>query len=207
MALLLYGVLLRNVHAPPRPPGVELLPVRDLVAAIEFVDAPPREVLQSDIARHAQVVQTLFEKDAVLPAPVGTVFKSPEALERWMDLHYIMLTDSLTWVERRVGARVHISRAANGASRLSSGAGVGPSAKFAGLVGDVSRQLRAHAVALVHLPSETPTVVSLAVLVEQDLWDDFASAVEAAAGRLPDLQIESTGPWPPYDFVRVQFGG
>jgi len=24
--------------------------------------------------------------------------------------------------------------------------------------------------------------------------------------RLPELAIEQSGPWPPYDFVRLQFG-
>jgi hypothetical protein len=31
--------------------------------------------------------------------------------------------------------------------------------------------------------------------------------VKEEAKRLPGLRIDVTGPWPPYDFVRMQFGG
>jgi len=52
----------------------------------------------------------------------------------------------------------------------------------------------------------TGIVLSAAFLIEQELWKDFASKVEEQATRVPNVRLELTGPWPPYDFVQMQFG-
>jgi hypothetical protein len=43
--------------------------------------------------------------------------------------------------------------------------------------------------------------------VEQELWKEFVAKVEEQGTRTPNLRLELTGPWPPYDFVQMQFGG
>jgi hypothetical protein len=53
----------------------------------------------------------------------------------------------------------------------------------------------------------TGIVLSAAYLVERELFREFSDAVAAARGRHESLRVELTGPWPPYDFVRMQFGG
>ena len=50
-------------------------------------------------------------------------------------------------------------------------------------------------------------MLSAAFLIEQELWKDFATKVEEQDDRTTDLRLELTGPWPPYDFVQMQFGG
>jgi hypothetical protein len=49
--------------------------------------------------------------------------------------------------------------------------------------------------------------ISASFLVERSHWREFAEAVAAEAQQAPGLAISLTGPWPPYDFVRLQFGG
>ncbi len=44
-------------------------------------------------------------------------------------------------------------------------------------------------------------------LVDRLRWREFVRAVEAQAQQDPALRVVLTGPWPPYDFVRLQFGG
>lgn len=48
---------------------------------------------------------------------------------------------------------------------------------------------------------------SASFLVDRSRWRAFANAVAAAARHQTALDLELTGPWPPYDFVRLQFGG
>jgi hypothetical protein len=103
-----------------------------------------------------------------------------------------------------------------------------PVADFAAVAAEVTRSLRRRAVASVPLrPASEPvtprtgehragdhvvasldtaTVLSAAFLVEGELWHEFADAVADEQERHPLLHIELSGPWPPYDFVRLQFG-
>ena len=52
----------------------------------------------------------------------------------------------------------------------------------------------------------TGIVLSGAFLVERDLWSEFERGFVLVREANPSLRIELTGPWAPYDFVRMQFG-
>lgn len=49
--------------------------------------------------------------------------------------------------------------------------------------------------------------ISASFLVERSRWREFADTVAAEKRRMPGLEIALSGPWPPYDFVRLEFGG
>jgi hypothetical protein len=49
--------------------------------------------------------------------------------------------------------------------------------------------------------------VSASFLVERSRWREFAEAVGAEAQPASGIEIVLSGPWPPYDFVRFEFGG
>jgi hypothetical protein len=71
------------------------------------------------------------------------------------------------------------------------------------------RLLRRQAVAGLPLRTDDQTgrVLSSAFLVEREGWKDFAGAVRRVAADHSGFRVELTGPWPPYDFVRIEFGG
>jgi hypothetical protein len=50
-------------------------------------------------------------------------------------------------------------------------------------------------------------VLSAAFLVERDLWKDFLRAVEELQDAHDLLRFEVSGPWAPYDFIGMRFGG
>jgi hypothetical protein len=67
--------------------------------------------------------------------------------------------------------------------------------------------LRERAVASVPLRRDGESVAaSAAFLVEQERWSEFVEQVREQAVRHDDLTFEQSGPWPPYDFVRMDFG-
>jgi hypothetical protein len=133
---------------------------------------------------------------------VGTVFRTDDVLQKWMELHYVALSDALAWVEDRLAARVYITRATGREGDKEAGS------DLAAIAAEVTRSLRRHAVASVPLRSEqvTGSVLSAAYLVERNLWQEFADAVGDERERHQLVTMELTGPWPPYDFVRFQFG-
>jgi hypothetical protein len=48
---------------------------------------------------------------------------------------------------------------------------------------------------------------SASFLVDRSRWRAFADAVAGEQHRDLEIEVRLTGPWPPYDFVRLQFGG
>jgi hypothetical protein len=186
--------------------GTLLVPFRDLCAVVSeqknFVldDAPPAP---KDVERHRAVVDWLFKRNSVLPAPVGVVFRGPDVLRRWMELHYVSLTGALEFVDDRAVARLHVVRADGKDDESEAGS------DLAAAAAEAIRALRRHAVASVPLRHEEVTglVLSAAFLVERELWKEFQRAVEDQHDAHHLLRFDVTGPWPAYDFVRMQFGG
>ena len=212
MSLRAYGIIMHdNGHRPlpSVPAGAQVLPLRELAAVTEDGDYTARDIEPADIERHLDVVSSVFKQDAILPMPVGTVFRSQEVLQRWMELHYVALSDALAWVEDRVGARVHISRTHGGHNGGGTGGGDREAGSdLAAVAGEITKELRRHAVASVALRTENITglMLSGAFLIERPLWNEFAEAVHREAAPHHSVRVSLTGPWPPYDFVRMQFG-
>jgi len=208
MALRLHAITLADAaqHIPVgEDSAVALIPFRDLCAVVShqrsFVLEESSPAL---IEEHRRVVDRIFHQASVVPAPVGVVFRTPDVLKRWMELHYVSLSGALEFVEDRVVARVHIVRAdAKDSDEREAGSDLAAAAT------EAFRALRRHAVAAVPLRLEhlTGLVLSASFLVERDLWKEFLRAVEDQAGAHHLLRFDVTGPWAPYDFVRMQFGG
>jgi hypothetical protein len=120
-----------------------------------------------------------------------------------MELHYVSLTGALEFVDDRAVARVHVVRADGKPEDLETGSDLAASAA------EAMRALRRHAVASVPLRHEEVTglVLSSSFLVERDLWNGFMSAVKDQRDAHHLLRFDVTGPWAPYDFVQMQFGG
>ncbi len=220
----LYGVLSavhaegggrgHRVETPAGLAAVELLRVRELVAAIAPAPFAAVSPTAAELEATHTVVATLFAERAVVPAPPGTVFRSREAVATWLELHAAALAEALRYVEDRVEARVHAARPAAvtppGASAASAP------------VTDVLRTLRREAVAVLVLRDEArddqrgagegiaepeaEPALQAAFLVERARWGAFARAVAREHAARPDLQLAVTGPWPPYDFVRLDLG-
>jgi hypothetical protein len=46
-----------------------------------------------------------------------------------------------------------------------------------------------------------------AFLIEREQWNSFLTLLKEEQRRLPDLRFEQSGPWPAYDFVRLDLNG
>jgi len=177
---------------------------RDLAAVVsereKFSLDEPDEVA---IGAHRVIVDAVYKRQVVLPTPPGVVFRTEHVLTRWMELHYVALSDALAFVTDRLAVRVHVERAVP-IHREDAESG----SDLAEVAGTVFRDLRRRAVASVPLTIEKITGISLsgAFLVERDLFREFERGVAEAAASQPKLSIRLTGPWAPYDFVRMQFG-
>lgn len=166
---------------------------------------------ENDLAEYWRILEEVQSNTAVLPAPPGTVFKSRENLARWLELHYFTLTQSLSSIEGHGQARLSITKTTGiDAANATAGELKESSKQLLATASQSMRVLRGQAAATVSIPvneEDTQVVAAASFLVDLDKWDVFADLVGKEDMRHASLDFSLTGPWPPYDFVRMQFGG
>jgi hypothetical protein len=202
VALTLFGVTFLESHdVRPPVPDTELIVVRDVAAVCAQGPYTRIEPTPEQVEYFASVVDAYNQRGPMLPAPMGVVFRSRDAVQRWLELHFVSLSDALNYVENRVVARVHVWRPGEPEERE-----VG--ADLAAVAAESLRALRHTAVATVPLRMEkiTGIVLSAAFLVEHERWSEFVAEMEEQERHNGGLRFELTGPWPPYDFVQMQLG-
>jgi len=195
----------------PLAEGTSIVQFRSLAAVV----APARYsriVLNEDEMRdYTRVLEEVQGAAAVLPAPPGTVFRSRENLVRWLELHYFTLTQTMGAIEGHGQARLTAVKTVGADASHATSAEAKESAKqLVATASQSMRVLRGQAAATIVLPvaeDETSVIAQASFLVDLDHWSEFADLVRKEDERQTALDFHLSGPWPPYDFVRMQFGG
>jgi hypothetical protein len=204
-SLRLYGVAeVESGHAISLAEGTTLVHYRGLAAVVEPTAYSVSTLQDDEMSKYLAVLEEAHAQTSILPAPPGTVFQSEGTLTRWLELHYFTLTEALSVVEGHAAARVSVTTRDKQKEEARK--------TLAGLAADSLRQLRSQAAATVALPKaedddDDSVVARASFLVDTERWKAFETAVSKEAARQPTLDFKITGPWPPYDFVRMQFGG
>jgi hypothetical protein len=204
-ALRLYGVAAaESGHTDSLAEGTTLTHYRALAAVVEPSTYALTSLDDGEMANYLRVLEEVHSHTSVLPAPPGTVFQSQSTLTRWLELHYFTLTEALSVIEGHAAARVSITM--QGKHELDT------QKSLASLAADSLRLLRGQAAATVTLPKadqddEEGVIARASFLIDTQRWDAFNDTVSKEAQRQSALDFQVTGPWPPYDFVRMQFGG
>ncbi|HEX6057867.1 MAG TPA: GvpL/GvpF family gas vesicle protein [Gemmatimonadaceae bacterium] len=196
----LYAIAaLEHGDAGPLVPNTDLFVYKELGAVVS--EAPWQRPAGDarDVDAYRAVIEAAFARRTILPAPVGTTFRSEEGLRKWMELHYVSLADGLGFVEGRAMARVRVVAAPSPDGGASGGM----------RAAELFREMRRHAVAAIPhpRPEGAADVLMSSFLVERERWAAFEGAVAQLGRQAPGLDVRLSGPWPPYDFVRLQFGG
>ncbi len=203
-ALRLYGVAaVESGNTSSLAEGTTLIHYRALAAIVEAASYSTITLDDAEMEKYVRVLEEAYSHAGVLPAPPGTVFQSSATLTRWLELHYFTLTEALSVVEGHAAARVSITAQGSDGDTQKS---------LASLAAESLRLLRAQAAATVTLPrtdgdDETGIVARASFLIDSQRWKSFTDMVSKEAERQTALDFHVTGPWPPYDFVRMQFGG
>ena len=210
--LRLYGVAAHESTGPNGlAEGTSLVQFRSLAAVVSPARYHRVTLDDDEMGQYTRVLEEVQSNAAVLPAPPGTIFRSRDSLMRWLELHYFTLTQTMSAIEGHGQARLTITKTIGVDAENATGAEAKESAKqLVATASQSMRILRGHAAATVVLPAiegETTIVAQASFLVELDHWTAFADLVEKEDQRQTALDFHLSGPWPPYDFVRMQFGG
>ena len=206
-ALQLYGIISLDVSGDASPVrGASVVTFRDLGALVSDTSYAAPAPTAAHIAEYRRVVEGAFARQTIVPAPFGSVFRGRDSLLRWMELHYFTLVEAVTFVADRAMARVVVSYGDEPENTMA----MAIDADLLDNTADESfRLLRRHAVASLVISNHTGEAGPAArasFLIERERWDVFNDIVREEQKRLREMHLECTGPWPPYDFVRMQFG-
>ena len=209
-AIALCGIVSKEGRPAPHVPDSETVDYRDVSAVVRRADFARPEPTEAGITAYREVVEGAFACGAVIPAPYGTIFRNRDALLRWLELHYFTLADALRYLHDRQVARVRVAPAALGVAQWDTVEHRARGADLEVTAFDSFRVLKRQAVA--YVPIEVPGRRSeqgaeAAFLVEREHWGQFMALLKEEQRRLPDLKFEHTGPWPAYDFVRLDLNG
>jgi hypothetical protein len=176
--------------------GEDVLRVRyrDLDALVRptLFEIPPLDDMR--IQAHQKVVESAMRRGTVLPAPFGIVFRGRRQLIHLLQDQYLVLDEGLSFMEGHWELRLHMAPAAGGDDI---------DLELSDLAMQLYSELRRHARAAVPFAAEGKRLLSAAFLVERASWIEFVDRAEDLAAAHAEVSFDITGPWPPYDFVRV----
>ncbi len=211
-ALRLYGVAAVDpTSVSSLAQGTSIVPFRMLGAVVAPCRYSRVPLDEPEMGEYTRILEEVQSNTAVLPAPPGTVFRTRDSLARWLELHYFTLTQAIGVVEGHSEARVTITKTATtDAPGAKSGEIKEYLRQLAAVASDSMRVLRGQATATISLPvadDDTTVVARASFLVDTERWGLFTELVAKEDQRHTDLDFRLSGPWPPYDFVRMEFGG
>jgi hypothetical protein len=184
--------------APPAP-GSLVIRVRELGAVTRAAPAVTYDP-DTDTGEYEALLEALFTRGAILPAPPGLVFRTADTLRAWMEQNYVGLAEGVSFLSGRCEARVHVRSTVHGMTAEEIEAARQEAT-------DAIRTLRHGALATITLGEPTPPVLlSVAFLLKASEWNTFSDSVLEEERRFPHLRFELTGPWIPHDFVRLDLG-
>ncbi|HEU4629306.1 MAG TPA: GvpL/GvpF family gas vesicle protein [Gemmatimonadaceae bacterium] len=203
-AVRLYGVTAAHGHHGSFTVDTGVVAFRELAAIV--ADAPYETAADLGLEDYRRVVESVFRQQALVPAPPGVVFRSRDVLAQWLELHYFTLLDALAFIEDRAVARVSVVPEPPAAPGAEAGAAEGSDERAEEVLHDALRLLRRHAAATVTLgPNGGGHPTAASFLVDRSRWEVFTELVREESGRVDGYALALTGPWPPYDFIRMQF--
>jgi hypothetical protein len=206
-ALQLFGIISLDVSGDTAPVrGVNVVTFRDLGALVADVTYAAPSPSAQQIGEYRRVVEGAFARQTIVPAPFGSIFRNRDSLVRWLELHYFTLIEAVTFVADRAMARVVVSYGdePENTTAMSIDADLLDTA-----ADETFRVLRRHAVASLSVnnhAADAGPAARASFLIERERWDTFNEIVREEQKRLREMHVACTGPWPPYDFVRMQFG-
>lgn len=191
--LYLYGIVRsRSWRSGSNAEGEDLIKVRyrDLEALVRPVPYRLPELTEDRLADHQRLVEGAMRRGTVLPAPFGLVFRGRRGVVRFLEDQYIALDEGLAFLDGHWELRLHIT-------------GDEDDTGLQDLATHLYSEMRRFARAAIPLPGGGGRLMSAAFLVGRGSWIEFVERTDDLNGAHPELTFDVTGPWPPYDFVRV----
>jgi hypothetical protein len=174
---------------------VYTLEYRDFAPVISNAALKKYEASDEEVELHRKVVEQVMKEHSVLPVAYGMAFKNKKLLLIAMSVGYKAMKKAMNEVDNRVelGVKLFLPKenaAWDGKEKCKS---------------VFLETLKKKAVQSKELKLFSERLIlNTSFLIDRDKINDFSSEVEQLGNKYPDLKIQYSGPWPPYNFVDIQ---
>lgn len=178
---------------------VYTIPYRNVAAVVGESQMKDYELTEDNMKRHEEVIRQVMEEHTVIPVEFGTVIKNERILKYLLKNAYDPVRECLRLVDNMV--------------ELGVKAVVNADASFAepekrkeyatNILGSLNN--RAKQVVTDDLFSDR-LVLNASFLVNKQDIDTFSNEVVDLQEKYPMIKLLYSGPWAPYNFVRIKIG-
>lgn len=164
-------------------------PHREIAALLQPVQRRIPVLSREEVSGHHRIVDRVMRRTTVVPAPFGLVFLDLTGVARFLAERYLQLDEALALVDGRWEYRLHARQSPEADPALARDAATHA-------YGELRRLSRL----ATPLADAEGAAFSAAFLVDRAATRRFVERVEEMGHP---LVLDLTGPWPPYDFVRI----
>ncbi len=175
----------------------ELIEHRGLGALVHAVPYRLPEWDKELIRKHSAVIERAMRRATIVPAPYGIVFKGKEQVVQFLEDQNVALDEALSFLDGAFEIRLHIQSSGRRPD-VTEG-------ELADRAAGFYTALRRRSRAAFTLPPTGSNILSTVFLVSRADWVNFVEYADELDAAHPEFQFDLTGPWPPYDFVRMTF--
>jgi hypothetical protein len=149
------------------------------------------------LREHSAAVERAMRRGTIVPAPYGIVFRGRQQVIDFLDDQHVALEEALSFLDGAFEMRLHIQPSGRRPD-VSEGVLADQAASF-------YTALRRRSRAAFTLHATGRRVLSGAFLVSRADWVSFVEYADQLDADHPEFLFDLTGPWPPYDFVKMSF--
>lgn len=178
-------------------PEDELIEHRGLAALVRPVPYRLPEWDRERLREHSSAVERAMRRTTIVPAPYGIVFRGRDQVVDFLTDQNVALEEVLAFFDGTFEMRLHIQPSGRRPD-ISESLQADTAASF-------YTALRRRSRAAFTLPTSGKRLLSGAFLVGRADWVHFVEYADQLDADHPEFLFDLTGPWPPYDFVKMAF--
>jgi|KBSMisStaDraftv2_1062788.scaffolds.fasta_scaffold81824_3 hypothetical protein len=176
-----------------RWPRIEEIRSDDICAVVSRVPREPIAATREHLLAHERVNRAVLADRTVIPMAFGTQCRSREDVAQVLRSGYDAFSEALEQMNGKLEFGLQGYRHGDTAAGTDRAV-----PEILRQLGDVSLASRLNA------PFGPGMVMNAAFLVQRSGEAGFDHGVREISQRYPDLMFKRSGPWPPYNFVRIR---
>lgn len=178
---------------------VYTIPYKDISAVVSDSPIIEYQSTEENMKSHSEVINAVMKEHSVIPMAFGMVFKDKEVLLSVLEKSYDVIKKTLALLDNKVelGIKIILNK------ELMELLDDDKRNQFASYVYE---SLKGKAVESVNgnLFSDR-LLLNASFLVEKNKIEEFSKEIDKM-GKMLTPKIQYTGPWPPYNFVKINIG-
>ncbi len=170
---------------------IQKIDFKDISALISFYPDLHPAAEESEVMHHAEVLNKLAPKTAIIPMAFGTVFKEQEILETVLAKAYPAIKKTLGLIKGKIELGVKVIKK-----------------ESEDVPGEINKNIleELNKLSVKNVQGDKFSdrlLLNNFFLVNKNRFSSFSNKIAELERKYPDLKFRYTGPWPAYSFVNI----